>query len=240
MAIGNNAFWQFNEDRATTGYKSAWLVSLPENNGKYSLVGLTTSVPYPFGDTETFEINVLQSEVIGQAKGKTTLESVDVPVYHHRDNVYRFEKLEGQVLNFMSINSEFVAYRYSGTLEYKPDTAEASENTATVTITVISASKTAVLDARNEIIENLCLKNAIPTTVKSGIEIDFAVKQTDASPTFEVKMIEAGTNKETDMVSTTNYTVNGTKIKFTTGGLMAITVKDSNYASWTTTVYVEA
>ena len=239
MAISNNAFWQYNEDRATSGYKSAWLVALPENNGKYSLVGLTTSVPYPFGDTETFEVNVLQSQVIGQTKGKTTLESVDVPVYHHRDNVYRFEKLEGQVLNFMSINSEFVAYKYSGTLEYKPDTAEASENTATVTITVISASKVAVLDARTEIIENLCLKNAIPTTVASGTELDFGVTQTDATPTFEVKKIEPITNEETAMVSTTNYTLNGTKIKFTTSGLMAVTVKDSNYASWTTTVYVE-
>ena len=239
MAISNNAFWQFNEDRATTGYKSAWLVALPENNGKYSLVGLTTNVPYPFGDTESFEINVLQSEVIGQVKGKTTLESVDVPVYHHRDNVYRFSKMEGQVLNFMSINSEFVAYKYSGTLEYKPDTAEASENTATVTITVISASKTPVLDARTEIIENLCLANAIPTTVKVNTEIDFAVKQTNATPTFEIKQIAPITNAETDMVATTNYTVSGTKITFMTTGLMAVTIKDSNYASWTTTVYVE-
>ena len=237
--MNKNMFFQYNEDRADTGYKSAWLVKR-RGDDKFSLIGLTSSVPYPYGDTESFDVNVLQSQVIGQVKGKTTMESVDVPVYHHRDNVLRYEELEDQVLDFMSINSEFVAYRYTGSLEYKPDTAEAEANMATVTVTVVSASKTAILDARDMIIETLCLSNSIPATEKVGVPIDFAVKQEGASPTFKIVKYEGENNTKTDMVSDTNYTVEGTKVTFKTGGLMAITVSASGFASWTTTVYVEA
>lgn len=241
MALGKNAFWQFNEDRAKPGYKSAWLVKLPENNGKFSLIGLTNNVPYPFGDTETFEINVLQSSAIGQTEGKTTMEAVDVPVYHHRDNAYRYNNLAGKVLEFMSINSEFVGYKFSGTLKYKPDTAEASENTATVVVTPISGSETPIYDARNDIMETLCIAGVIPETVKVNEVVDFAVKQSDAILSFKVVKIEAGTNKETDAVSVTDYAVEETsKLKFISTGLMAITISATGYASWTTTVYVEA
>lgn len=239
MAISNNAFWQYNEDRAKAGYKSAWLVKLPENNGKFSLIGLTSSVPYPFGDTESFDVNVLQSSVIGKVEGKVTMENVDVPVYHHRDNAYRYDKLKGQVLEFMSINSEFVGYKYSGTLKYKPDTAESDANTATVTITPVAGSETPVLDARNEVIETLCLSGVIPETVKVGTAVDFSVKQI-VTPQFSVVKIASGTNTETEATASTDYTVDGNKLTFTASGLMAITVSATGYASWTTTVYVES
>lgn len=239
MAINKNAFWQYNETRADAGYKSAWLVKLPENNGKYSLIGLSSSVPYPFGDTETFDVNVLQSSVIGKIQGKTTMENVDVPVYHHRDNAYRFNKLAGQVLEFMSINSEFVGYKFSGTLTYKPDTAEASENMATVTVTPLSGSEVPVFDARNDIIETLGFASAIDDTVKAGNAVSFAVIQTDVTPTFTVKRIESGTNKETTATATTDYTLTGSNITFNTYGLFAVTASAVGYAGWTTTVYVE-
>lgn len=238
--IGENTFWQYNEDRAKAGYKSAWLVKLPENNGKFSLIGLTTNVPYPFGDVETFDINVLQSRSIGKVEGKVTMENVDVPVYHHRDNAYRFNKIAGQVLEFMSINSEYVGYKFSGTLKYKPDTAEASENTATVTVTPISGSEVPVYDARAEIIESLCLAGVIPTTVKVGTAVDFAVTQTSATPTFTVKKIAPSTNAETVATSGTDYTAEGTELTFSSTGLMVVTISAVGYAPWTTTVYVES
>ena len=242
--IGENAFWQFEETRAKAGYKSAWLVKDPDDtnaNGKFALIGLTTNVPYPFGDTETFDINVLQSSTIGKVEGKTTMDNVDVPVYHHRDNAYRFNKLAGKTLEFMSINSEFVGYKFTGTLKYKPDTAEASENTATGTVTPLSGSEVPLYDARNEIIETLCIKGVIPTTVKTGTAVDFSVVQTSTSLTFKVKKIAPSTNVETDATLTTDYTVgtSDNKITFKTTGLMAVTVQAVGYGSWTTTIYVE-
>ena len=238
--MNENAFWQFDENRAKTGYKSAWLVKLP-NKTKYSLVGLTTQVPYPFGDNETFDVNILQGEGIGKIKGKFNMEPVDVPVYHHRDNAYRYNEIIGdQVLDFLSINSEFMGYAFSGTVEYKPDTAEASENMATVTITPIAGSKRPIYNAREMIEETVCLKN-VPETIKVGGKINFETKQTDiVVPTFAVQKIEATTNQKTEMKVETDYTVEGKVVTFKASGLMVVTVSATNYAPWTTTVYVEA
>lgn len=237
--MNKNAFWQFDENRAKTGYESAWLVKLP-NRDKYSLVGLTTQVPYPFGDNETFDVNILQGDGIGKIKGKYNMDTVNVPVYHHRDNAYRFNEIIGSgVMDFLSINSERMAYTFQGTLEYRPDTAEASENMATVTITPIAGSKIPIYDAREMIEENVCLKNVIPETIKSGETIDFGAKQPEIlSLDFKVEKIAATTNVKTDMLSTTDYIVDGTKITFKTDGLMVITISANNYAPWTTTVYV--
>jgi hypothetical protein len=239
--MNRNMFWQFEENRADTGYKSAWLVKLPSAT-KYSLVGLTTQVPYPFGDNENFDINILQGEGIGKLKGKFSMEPVDVPVYHHRDNAYRFNEILGdETLSFMSINSEFMGYTFTGTLEYKPDTAEASENMATVTITPIAGSKKPIYDAREMIEENVCLACVVPETIKVGDSIDFAFKQTDITlPTFKIEKIAATTNVKTAASASTDYTVSGNKITFNTAGLMVITISATNYADWVTTVYVES
>lgn len=241
MAFDENTFFKYEENRAKAGYQSAWLVKMPGRD-KYSLIGLTEQVPYPFGDNETFDVNVLQSEGIGKIKGKYSMDSVDVPVFHHRDNAYRFNKLDNQVLEFMSINSEFVGYKYTGTVEYKPENAEASENKATVTLTPLSGSKTPIYDARDLIEDTVCLKNVIPETIPVNTKgegiIDFAIKQS-GTPTFSIVKISGENNTEEEMSSSTNYTVSGSKITFLTQGLMAITISLTGCAPWTTTVYVE-
>lgn len=241
MAINETTFFKFDENRAKTNYKSAWLCKLPGRE-KYSLIGLTTQVPYPFGDNETFDVNVLQSESIGKIKGKYSMDTVDVPVYHHRDNAYRYNQLDDQILEFMSINSEFVGYKYTGTVEYKPDSAEAGEDMATVTITPISGSKTPIYDVRDLIEDTVCLKYTIPETISVNTDgngvIDFATKQ-DGTPTFSIVKISGEDNAEETMASNTNYTVNGSKVTFLTQGLMVITISIEGIAPWTTTVYVQ-
>lgn len=232
--MDKNTFYQYNDNRALSGYKAAWLYK-PVGADKYSLVGLTESVPYVFGDKETFEYDILQSPTKGQVEGKQSLEAVDVEVLAHRDNAYRFEKLKGQTLNFMVVNSEFMAYTYVGTVDYRPNTAEADVHKATVTITPISANATPVFNARDMIMETLCFKEAIAESVALNAEVDFAVKQADATVTLTVKSIAGETNAESD--ATSMVTVTGTKVKFTTKGLYAITVAATGYAPWTTTVY---
>lgn len=240
MAITNNAFSQYKETRALSGYKSAWLVKHPDDtSGKYSLIGATETAPYVFGSKNTFDYDLLQSAVIGQVEGKMTLESQDIEVLHHRDNAYRYEKLKGKVLEFMTINAEFVGYKFSGTIDYKPNTAEAEVNRATVTITPIDATTTPVYNARPEVIETLCFASAIPESIKVGDEIDLAVVQTSATVTYSFKKIADGTNAETDDV--TSFTAS-TSPKYTAGaeGLYAIKATATGYAPWVTTVYVEA
>ena len=238
--VNSNSFFQYKETRALSGYKSAWLVKDPDL-GKYCLIGATESVPYVFGDKETFEFDILQAPTKGQVEGKPSLEAQDIEVLHHRDNAYRFEKLKGKTLDFMTINGEYVGYKFSGTLDYRPNNAEADVNRATVTITPMSAEATPVFNARNEIAETLCFESAVPTTIKVSEEFDISVVQKNVA-TVAYKMVKiADDNKETE--ATTNLTsTDPTKATISAEGLYAITVYDSAeaYAPWTTTVYVEA
>lgn len=243
MSVDNNTFFQVKEARALSGYRSAWLVK--GASGKYSLVGATETVPYVFGDKDTFEYDLLQSPTKGQVEGKMSLEPQDIEVLHHRDNAYRYEKLKGKVHDFMVVNAEFVGYKFTGTVDYRPNNAEADINRAVVTITPMSASVTPIYDARNEIEETLCFANSIPATIKAGEVVDFSVIQTNATVSYEIEKIASGTNAESAAASSTDYEVvsgsgNEGKHKFNTVGLFKITASAQNYAPWTTTVYVEA
>ena len=237
--IDKDAFYKYKETRALSGYKSAWLVKHPDDPSRmYSLIGATESAPYVFGSKNTFEFDILQAPVVGQVEGKPTLEAQDVEVLHHRDNAYRYEKLKGQTLDFMTINAEFVGYKFSGTLEYRPNSAEADVNRATVTITPMDASTEPVFNARTEIIEALCFKSAIPATVKVGEPIDLRTMQTDA-PTITAKKIADVTNEETDATASIT-TTNVSKATINAEGLYVIKASAEGYAPWVTTVYVES
>lgn len=237
MAVNNNSFFQYNETRAQSGYRSAWLVKRAGAD-KYSLVGATETVPYVFGDKDTFEFDILQSPTKGQVEGKMSLEPQDIEVLHHRDNAYRFEKMKGQSLDFMVINAEFVGYKFVGTLDYRPNNADADVNRATVTITPMSAQTIPVFNARPEVEETLCFASAIPATIKVGDEIDLSVTQ-GVTPTVTAVIIADGTNAETD--ATANLVTADIKnVTISVAGLYAITVSADGYAPWITTVYVES
>lgn len=239
MALNENAFFQYKETRALSGYKSAWLYKDPDL-GKYCLVGATETVPYVFGDKDTFEFDILQSPTKGQVEGKPSLEAQDIEVLHHRDNAYRFNKMKGKTIDFMTVNGEFMGYKFSGTIDYRPNNAEADVNRATVTITPMSAEAKPVYNARSEIVETLCFESAIPATINVGEEFDISVIQSTATTTY--KMVKIGDNNvETD--ATTSLTSTDPKqATISAEGLYAITVSDTAkaFAPWTTTVYVES
>ena len=239
MALNSNSFFQYKETRALSGYKSAWLYRDPDL-GKYCLIGATESVPYVFGDKDSFEFDILQSSTKGQVEGKPSLEPKDIEVLHHRDNAYRFGKLKGKTIDFMTINAEFVGYKYTGTVEYRPNDAEADVNRATVTITPMSADATPVFNARNMVAETLCFASSIPETIKAGEAFDISVSQNSATTTYKmVKIADNGT--ETDATTSLSST-DPKSATISAEGLYAITVSDSAkiYAPWTTTVYVES
>lgn len=239
MSVNENSFFQYTETRATSGYKAGWLVKLSGNDNKYSMISATESVPYVYGDKETFEFDILQSPTKGQVEGKMSLEPKDIDVLHHRDNAYRFGKLEGQVLDFMVVNSEYVGYKFKGTIDYRPQDAGAEIHRATVTITPMSATVTPIYNARPECIETLCLASSVPATVKVGETFDLSVTQEDAVVSVAAKLIADGTNEETDATASASVS-DVSKVSISATGLYALTVSATGYASWTTTVYVEA
>lgn len=237
--MNKNAFFQYKEARALTGYSSALLVKLPYDNddGKYSLLVASETTPYVFGDKETFDFNLLQSPTKGKVSGKIELEQKSFEVLHHRDNAYRFEKIKGKVLECMTINAECMGYKFFATLDYRPNDTGADVDKATVTITPMSAETTPVYNARPYIIETLAFASAIPESIASNKTIDLSVVQS-VTPTVSAVKIADGTNAESD--ATSNVVATDIKqVSFSASGLYAVTVKASGYASWTTTVYVE-
>lgn len=234
--IDKDAYFKYLERKGQSGYKAAILVK-EASETMYSLLVASETVPSVFGSQDSFEFDLLNSPVKGKIPGKMTLDDKEVEVLHHRDNVYRFEKLKDKVLDFLYVDSQFVGYKFSGTISYRANDASADVLRGTYTITPMSADPTPILNARSLCKETLCFASVVPDTVKAGDKINLSVVQTSATVLYTAKKI-ADDGKETDAEAITGSV-------FTApagGGLYAITASDSasTYAPWTTTVYVEA
>jgi hypothetical protein len=233
--IEKDTYFKYLEHKGQAGYRAAILVK-EQSVQLYSLLVASETVPSVFGTPDSFEFDLLNSPVKGKIAGKMSLDDKEVEVLHHRDNVYRFEQLKNKVLDFMVVDSNFVGYKFSGTLSYRMNDASADVLRGTYTITPMSADPNPVLDARSLCEETLCFADVVPDTAKAGDKINLSVVQTSANATFTAaKINENGTETpETSAISGGVFTAP------TGGGLYAITASATGYASWTTTVYVEA
>jgi hypothetical protein len=235
--ISNDAYNKYLENKGQSGYRAAILVSeTGDVQGGYSLLVASESVPSIFGTNDSFEFDLLNSAVKGKIAGKMSLEDKEVEVLHHRDNVYRFEKLKDKTLNFMVIDSQFVGYKFVGTISYRMNDATADVLRGTYTITPMSANPTPILDARPYCLETLCFASVVPDDIDAGKTITLSVVQQGVNETYTAKKIASDGSETED-----NSVIVG-KV-FTApagGGLYAITVSATGYAPWTTTVYVNA
>jgi hypothetical protein len=238
--IEKDTYFKYLEHKGQAGYRAAILVK-EQSAQLYSLLVASETVPSVFGTPDSFEFDLLNSPVKGKIAGKMSLDDKEVEVLHHRDNVYRFEKLKNKVLDFMVVDSNFVGYKFSGTLSYRMNDASADVLRGTYTITPMSADPNPVLDARSLCEETLCFADVVPDTIPartgtSATTIKLSVVQSGATVAYSASKIAAD-GTETPDASAINDDV------FTapsTGGLYAITASATGYASWTTTVYVEA
>lgn len=243
--IDTNAFYQSSETRGTTGYKGAILVKDPYNTipDKYSLLVPSTTIPSIFGSTNTVEIDILNSPSITAIEGKPSSEPKDVEILHHRDNAFRFHRLAGRTLDVMTINSEFMGYKSTCTVRYRPNDASNDVWTATYTLTSSSGDQTPVYYAGDEIAVTLCFKTSIPAFAKVGDTINLAVAQTDVTPKYEIFPIDSKTGAVTETYTELTKTGTGTGyvIPSLATGLYGIRVSDpaNIYASWITTVYID-
>lgn len=233
--MDNNAYFKYQEHRGQSGYKAAILVK-EAGASKYSLLVASETVPSIFGTQDSFEFDLLNSPVKGKIAGKMTLDDKEVEVLHHRDNVYRFHKLKDKVLDFMYVDSQFVGYKFNGTLAYRVNDASADVLRGTYTITPMSADPNPYFNVREEVQETLCFGESVPETIKVGDTINLSVVQKGASVSYETFTI-ANDGKEGEK---TTLSVADGKATIATAGLIGITAKAEGYASWTTTVYVEA
>ncbi len=246
--MDNNAFYKYEEHRAQSGYKAAILVKL-QTATKYSLLVASETVPSVFGTQDSFEFDLLNSPTKGKVGGKITLEDKEVEVLHHRDNVYRFEELKDQVLDFLYVDSQFVGYKFSGTLKYRVNDASSDVLRGTYTITPMSADPTPYLDVRGIVEETICFEGTIPETITTNATngtatVDITVVQagTSGTPSFVFKKYNATTRTWAVEGGLTGSTASGRStlaVASTVGsGLYSITASLTNYAPWTTTIYI--
>lgn len=236
--MNNQSFYKYVEGRGLSGYGSAILVMEPDDT-KYSLLLASETVPAIFGTPNSFEFDLVNSRSIGKIQGKATLDDRDVEFLLHRDNIYRLEKLRGEVLNFMYITPDLMGWKFTGKIYARPNDAGSDVLRGTYTITPMSADDKPILNVRDEIRETLCFANAIPDTIKSGATVNLSVVQKDVTVTYTQQEINSdGTDKGSS--SSVSVSDGVGSITLAGGGLVAITASADGYASWTTTIYVEA
>lgn len=235
MAITNDAYFKYLENKGQAGYRAAILVK-EQGEALYSLLVASETVPSVFGSQDSFEFDLLNSPVKGKIAGKMSLDDKEVEVLHHRDNVYRFEKLKGKVLDFMVVDGNFVGYKFTGTLSYRMNDATADVLRGTYTITPMSADPNPILNARDLCQETLCFADVVPDEMYQTEAITLSVVQGATGVTFSAKKVDENGNETdaTSAISSNKFTAP------TQGGLYAITASATDYAPWTTTVYVHA
>lgn len=241
MAIEYNSFFKYQEHRAQAGYRAAILVK-KQGDTLYSLLVASETVPSVFGSLDSFDFDLLNSPVKGKVSGKLSLDDKEVEVLHHRDNVYRFQKLKGLVLDFLVVDSQFVGYKFTGTLDYRMNDATADVLRGTYTITPMSADPNPVMDCRSIMQETLCFADVIPESATSNDSINLSVVQSGASPTYKIFTISAdGTEGTKTTISPTSgvYALTNTVSSSGAEGLYGIEVSATGYASWVTTIYVK-
>lgn len=232
--IERDAYFKYLENKGQSGYRAAILVKKPADT-LYSLLVASESVPSIFGSQDSFEFDLLNSPTKGKIEGKMTLDDKEVEVLHHRDNVYRFEKLKDQTLDFLVVDSQFVGYKFVGTLSYRMNDATADVLRGTYTITPMSADPNPILNARNLCQETLCFASVVPDEINAGTEVTLSVVQTGATVTYKSFLINPnGTEGEATTIVGNKF------VAPTTEGLYGITASAEGYAPWTTTVFVKA
>lgn len=235
--MDNQTFFKYVESRGLAGYGTAIVVK-EQGETKYSLLIASETVPSVFGSQNSFEFDLVNSQTIGKIQGKKTLDDKDVEFLLHRDNVFRLEQLKGKILDFMYVTPDFMGWKFSGKISVRPNDASAEVLMGTYTITPMSADDSPILNVRDLIQETLCFADAIPESIKNGDSVNVGVVQSDATVTYTQANVSIdGTLGEGTSLTVTNGVA---KITNALGGLIAITASADGYASWTTTIYVEA
>ena len=243
MSVNKNSYYGFQASRASTGRRSAILVK-DTDLGKYTLLFPANSLPSVEGSVETTEFTLLNSPAKGKIETGTTLEDGTFQILYHRDNIYRFNKFRGKVLDLMTVNDEFVGEKITGTISMKRDEAGEEATMATITVVPMSKAEMPNLDVRAECIEPLYFDTAIPDEVKVGEEVLISVSQKPSGINYRVRLLNPITYVETE--TTDAVIAAGTKdtdnmyFSATATGLYVIQAYDSTntYAPWETTVAV--
>lgn len=256
--MSNFNYQKFIETRAKSGYDTVFLVKKPTET-KFSMFLPMETTPAIEGSTDSFEFDILQSNVKGKVKGKSTLDDKEVEFLNTPDNIYRLEQLKDQTLDFLqyySVGNGSAGYGFRGTCEisYRLNDATADVNKGTITVTPMTFIDKPIMDCRNIIQLPLFFTSAMPEALNDILSTGQTVTVTSDVTDFKIDVSIFNTSGEKD---TTNFEAtvtdpeigkNSGTVKFsrkaegtdTLYGHAYITISKENYSSWTWVIYLES
>lgn len=226
----------FQETRARLGSGSGIYVLDNALGGKFKLFLPTQQVPFTSKETGEVEIKVVNADVVGKLKGIDTLNAGETDFYLHRDTIKIVEAADGQTYEFLSLLSDFSAYRYTATVSYS---ASNTEMDAAIVGTLTLTPKTKpvfVANALPLLIPTLSFVSDIPpivelATTTGKYEQEIELKEADGTYTATSENQEIATAQ----VSEKKLTITGVA-----EGSTIVTLKSSKtgFAPWETTILV--
>lgn len=221
-------------DRALSEHLGAGLFNLKEN-GKYSLFMPLTGTGENGSSPDTLEKTAIGNKSKTYVQGRQDNPQITIPFYAHRDNYRILEKAKQKSQEFLRVNPDFTAIKYTGQIDYKTnDTSTGSLIQGEMSITVTNYY--GYVDNVADLIQpTAIIENDIPEVVTitgTGNE-KVTVNTTPSNATVSVV-------SETPSVATATATKNDVTITGVKEGsaIIELTISADGYASFKRTILV--
>lgn len=206
---------------------------------KYSLFVPTESVPSIVGSVETVEHRPTTARNVGQIKGLTTLDNKDVNYLYCRQNNEVLDKYLGSVQKFLTSYPDGSGWKFSAEYTYKPDDLESSGKGVGIITFIPTEADTSYTPDISDIFANTCIATNMTTSKvklnKNHLSETITLALSNASGTVEVESTNSSISASVSGKVVTISVTSATK----TSGIVKITTKATNEASWTYPVFVQ-
>lgn len=223
------------EQRAISGIGSGILYK--NSSGKYSILCPVSKVPSIKGDTDALDIEVTSNDTKTQIDGMKTLSKAEFEVFHHRDNMRLFKKLEGKVVDLILFSNDRTGEKVSGSLSYKIGEQE-NGNPTKATITVTPKAYYGTVDDVKPLFQATAL---FASEVPAIVTVDPDTKKFELE--IEMDPIDATITATSEATGIATVTVTDKKVVITgvAEGSTVVLLKSSHKdcASWETTIVVD-
>lgn len=227
------------EDRALSEHEGSGLYS-KKANGKYSLFLPVTGTGENGATPAQLDKTAIGNRQATSVEGRQENPQKTLPFFVHRDNINILEDVKGQVIDFMRVLPDMIAFKYSGKVSYKLNNTDVGA--------LEQGEMTITPETSDEYVENCC--DLIEDTVvyTSAIDDKVILASTGDGST---KTIALATNpsdatitatSDATGVATVAYTASTNSITITAvasgSAVIKLVASKTGYASFTRTILV--
>ena len=225
---------KMDELRAHSGVGSCLYAQ--NTSGKYSIFMPLESAPNVSSTPSSIDVDVTSSDTVTKAEGKTTLEEKEVQFLWHRDNIRRLEKYAGKQINFLLVNSDYTASKFTGSVSYKQDDSSGGD-LRRGTIKITPSKYDGVIDNCYDILQKTVkFVSPIEPTIHLDSETTEYVQLVETNPTDATVTAKS----ENEAIATASYSEGKVTITRVKEGSTVVTLtgSKSGMADWETTIHV--